>query len=82
MAKKRFAQRQAPSVANLNGPMTPEEFGDLLAAGDGLFWEKQGDQIKLHRAELVKMGIDLLWNMWREMDQMSKANNGTAAPVG
>jgi hypothetical protein len=80
MAKKRFGAQPATRPAmDMTGPLTPEEFDQLLNAGNGLFWEKQGEQLKLHRPELIKMGIDILWGMWADIEQMTNGGaNATA----
>ena len=55
-------------MLKIDEAMTPEELELMLSAGEGLFWERDGDELKLHSPEMVAIGIEAMWDMWQRID--------------
>lgn len=70
-----------PAVADgVKDALQPEELDEMLLAGDGLFWQRQGDEIKLYSPEVVSIGVEAMWDLWERMNALlgSGNTNGTA----
>lgn len=60
-------------TAVMSDVMSDEEFEMMMAAGEGLFWERQGDSLKLFSPDMVHIGIEAMWEMWHRIDAMLPA---------
>lgn len=85
MAKRLFRRpknTQLPAVvAGVQDALRPEELDEMLQAGDGLFWQRQGDEIKLYSPEVVSVGVEAMWDLWERIDAMIPKGNGNGTAV-
>ena len=89
MAKRLFRRpkrTQLPAVvAGVQDALQPKELDEMLQAGDGLFWQRQGEEIKLYSPEVVSVGVEAMWDLWERINALLPANgsaNGTAVNAG
>jgi hypothetical protein len=78
MSVKRRLRLQRPKsgemeTAVMGDVMSDEEFEMMMAAGEGLFWERQGEKLKLFSPDMVHLGIETMWEMWYRIDAMLPA---------
>jgi len=43
----------------------------LLDAGEGLFWERNGDQIRPFSPEVIHVGLEALWLMYWQIEELA-----------
>jgi len=89
MAKRLFRRPKhtqlAAVVAGVQDALRPEEIDEMLLAGDGLFWQRQGEEIKLYSPEVVSVGVEAMWDLWERINALLPANgsaNGTTVNAG
>jgi len=77
MAKSRFKKVRKPETASLptvaqdvDDLMRPEELDLMLQAGDGLFWQRQGNDLRLYSPEVVHIGVEAMWDLWERFNQL------------
>ncbi|MBK8128905.1 MAG: hypothetical protein WBO55_02635 [Rhizobiaceae bacterium] len=81
MAKKRFGRPKRADVlavtSGVQDALRPDELEEMLQAGDGLFWQRHGDDIKLYSPDVVSIGVEAMWDLWERINDLIPATNGS-----
>jgi hypothetical protein len=68
--KPRRTQSAEAAVANISDA---EVLGEILAAGNGLFWEVENGQVRPYSKPVVEVGLASMWNLWADLESMASA---------
>lgn len=70
---RRKPRRTQSAEAAITSLSDDEVFGEILAAGNGLFWEVENGQIRPFSKPVVEVGLASMWNLWADLESQVSA---------